>query len=161
MDMVAQLRERSLVRATRGLESRVTRYGHLLAEKLELDARALAVLCVLLLRGAQTVGELKTRTARLADFDTAADIEATLTELTVKDPPLVRALPRRSGQKETRYAHLLGGEPAIDAADVPTVAASSVSDNERLATLEATVAELQHELADVRKQLDEFRKQFE
>lgn len=161
VDAVARLRERALVRATRGSDSRVTRYGHLLSEKLELDRQELALLCVLMLRGPQTAGELKTRTGRLAEFESVATVESVLAGLGSRVPePLTCALPRRPGQKEVRYAQLLSGEVAVDVADAPASKASG-SDQERIVALETAINEVRNELTDVRRQLDEFRKQFE
>jgi hypothetical protein len=146
------LRRRGLLRAMQPAGSRVTKYNHLLADALGLDARGLAVLGVLMLRGAQTPGELHARTARLASFDGIADVEATLDALAAREPePLVARLARRPGQKELRYAHRLG-EAAPDA---PPAASG-----DRVAALERTVADLRAELADLRAELREFRAQF-
>lgn len=155
-----RLRRRSLVRGMQKSDSRVTKYSHLLTETMNLDARELGVMCVLMLRGPQTVGELKGRTTRLASFDSLPDVEATLNALIAREPsPMVARLPRRPGQKEVRYAHLLAGAVTFDTPDV--AAAPETGDNDRIAALETIVEELKKELADVRRQLDEFRKQFE
>jgi uncharacterized protein YceH (UPF0502 family) len=157
---IIRLREKSLVRATKGSDSRVTKYSHLLAERMDLDKPQLALLSLLLLRGAQTLGELKTRAARLVEFQSIADVEQVITGLMTRETPLVVALPRRPNQKETRYAHLLSGEVAADIS--PETAHATVStDRDRIASLEAAVDELRNELGDVRRQLDDFRKQFE
>ncbi|HEU4452155.1 MAG TPA: YceH family protein, partial [Longimicrobium sp.] len=118
------LRRRGLLRQIQPVGSRVTKYEHLLEEELQLGKRELAVLGVLMLRGPQTPGELHSRTARLASFDDLTDLEAVLQSLIAREPqPLVARLPRRQGQKEVRYAHLLSGEPpqsdAPDTADEP------------------------------------------
>jgi uncharacterized protein YceH (UPF0502 family) len=156
---VVTLRRRSLLRAIQPAGSRVTKYHHLLAEALSLDARERAVLGVLMLRGAQTPGELHARTARLAEFADLAAVEATLEALIARAPePLVARLPRRAGQKEVRFAHLLSGEPAPPAAPE---APAPPADDERLAALERTVGELRAELAARRAQFAEFRAQFE
>jgi uncharacterized protein YceH (UPF0502 family) len=108
-----------------------------------------------MLRGAQTPGELHARTARLAPFDGIADVEATLDALVVREPePLVARLARRPGQKELRYAQLLGGAPEA-APEAPPAGGA-----ERVAALERTVADLRAELADLRAELREFRAQF-
>jgi hypothetical protein len=154
-EAVTALRRRGLLRAMQPAGSRVTKYNHLLAEALGLDARELAVLGVLMLRGAQTPGELHARTARLASFDGIADVEAALDALVVREPePLVARLPRRPGQKELRYAQLLGGAREA-AADAPAAGGA-----DRVAALERTVADLRAELADLRAELREFRAQF-
>ena len=160
---INNLRQQSLVRAIQPSDSRVMKYQHLVAEKLGLDAPALAVMCVLMLRGAQTIGEIKTRTSRLAEFASLADVEATLNGLVTQE--IVAELPRRPGQKEVRYAHLLSG-PATVATDaeqretpsVPTTAADAGEG--RVAALEATVDELRRELAELRAQFEDFKRQF-
>ena len=162
---VVALRRRSLLRAIQPIGSRVTKYQHLLTDALQLDARELAVLGVLMLRGPQTTSELHTRTARLADFSDSAMLESTLEGLMSRDPEaLVSRLPRRAGQKEQRFAHLLAGEPQYaespDVAEGGPRAGRSVID-ERVATLERTVEELRAELTALREQFDAFRGQFQ
>lgn len=159
---VRRLRACSLVRGFQGIDSRVTKYEHLMAESLELAASELAVMCVLMLRGPQTVGEIRTRTDRLAHFESLSDVEATLTALIERSSsPLVVRLPRQAGQKEVRYAHLLSGEVTFD--DQPDVIApiASALATDRIAALEETTNELRNDVADLRRQLEEFRKQFE
>ena len=164
---VDSLRRRSLVRAIVRSGGGVTKYAHLMDETLGLVNRQLAVLCVLMLRGPQTAGELRTRTQRLHDFEDVADVEAALEGLASRAPdPLVLKLPRRPGQREERWAHLLAGEAAAHAADAgpreeraPTPSAA-VSDD-RVARLEAELATLRQELAELRDRFAEFRKQFE
>ena len=162
-DAVTALRRRNLLRAIQPMGSRVTKYQHLLADALNLDARELAVLGVLTLRGAQTPGELHTRTARLAEFAGIPAIEATLDALMTREPEaLVARLARRPGQKEVRYAHLMAGEPANDATDAtePARAFPAPAQDDRVATLERTVDELRAELAALRERFEEFRAQF-
>ena len=157
------LRRRSLLRAIQPAGSRVTKHQHLLADALSLDRRELALLAVLMLRGAQTAGELHVRTARLADFPDLAAVEATLDALIVREPePLVARLPRRAGQREVRYAHLLSGEPApVEEAPAAPSPAATVRDDGRVTALEQAVAELRDELAVLRNELAEFRAQFQ
>ena len=155
------LRHRSLVRSVQGSEARVAKYRHLTFEALGVDGRELAVMCVLMLRGPQTVGEIKTRTARLTTFETLADVDGTLSGLISRQPtPLVVRLPRRPGQKEVRYAHLLCGSVEFDRPDaVPEATAATTSapmgdvDRDRLGALEATVDELRQEVVDLRTAL--------
>jgi len=162
---IIALRRGGLLRQIQPVGSRVTKFEHLLAEVLELDPRELAVLGVLMLRGPQTPGELHGRTARLASFADIADLEGVLESLIAREPePLVARLPRRPGQKEVRYAHLLGGEPtqgdAPEMADAPPLPTRRVDvEDDRLAALERTVEALRAEVATVRAELDAFRAQ--
>lgn len=161
------LRRRGLLLAIQPSGSRVTKYMHLLGDALTLDARDLAVLGVLMLRGEQTPGELHARTARLAEFNDLAHLEATIEGLITREPePLVARLARRAGQKEVRYAQLLSGMPAAADDHSPATAAGTVGggagDREsRVDVLERTVAELRNELAALRAQFDDFRAQFQ
>jgi uncharacterized protein YceH (UPF0502 family) len=160
---INNLRQQSLVRAIQRSDSRVMKYQHLLTETMSLEGAPLAVMCVLMLRGAQTPGEIRGRTGRLFEFGSVADVDATLSELVARG--LVVELPRRSGQKEARYAHLLSG--AVDTApasaervepSAPTPQTATGTD--RLATLETAVDELHRELAELRARFEEFQRQF-
>ena len=157
---VESLRRRSLVRAIQQSGSRVTKYRHLVNETMGVISRQAAVLGVLMLRGPQTLAELRTRTDRLVGFESLDEVETTLNQLISREPkPLVVLLPRRPGQKELRYAHLLAGEVSFDTPDAMPVRREASPD--RIAVLEASIEELRKEVADLRTQLDEFRKQFE
>jgi uncharacterized protein len=164
---VHALRGRSLVRPIVHSGGRVTKYEQRMDQALGLVKRQLAVLCVLMLRGPQTAGELRTRTQRIHDFADSADVESTIDGLIDHDPPLVVRLPRRPGQKELRYAHLLAGEPspdvdeAHDAADAGRETASAGRTVDRVAALEDAVAALRDEVAALRDELAMFRRQFE
>ena len=161
------LRRRGLLRQIQPVGSRVTKFEHLLGEEMRLGRRELAVLGVLMLRGPQTPGELYARTARLEPFADLADLEGVLESLIAREPePLVARLPRRPGQKEVRYAHLLGGEPpqadagaAAEERAVPIQSADAEDD--RVAALERTVEALRAEVAAMRAELDAFRAQFQ
>ena len=159
---VNNLRQQSLVRAVQHSGSRVMKFQHLMAERLNLDTTSLGVLCVLMLRGPQTAGEIRARTNRLADFTSVSDVETTLGELKRKE--LVVELARRPGQKEERYAHLLSGPIAADTReDVAPVGTPVRADRgeERIAVLETTVAELRAELTELRAQFEALKRQFE
>ena len=161
---VVSLRRRNLLRAIQPAGSRVTKYQHLLAEALDLDARDIGVLGVLMLRGAQTVGELHTRTARLAEFADSAAVEGTLDGLIARQPQaLVTRLPRRPGQKEVRFAHLLGGDvAALEEAAAPRAPAPNAEhEQDRVSALGRTVEELRAEVAALRAQFVAFREQFQ
>jgi len=161
---IQNLRRASLVRSIQRIDSRVTKHEHIATETLDLSSNELGLMCVLMLRGPNTIGELRTRTERLSKFESLADVETTLNGLIVRErDPLVGRLPRRAGQKEARFAHLLSGAVAADDAD-DHVAAAPVTrqpSDDRIAALEQVVAELQGEIADMRQQLQDFRKQFE
>lgn len=161
---VNNLRQQSLVRAVQTSGSRVMKFRHLVDEKLSLDRPALAVMCVLMLRGPQTVAEIRGRATRLAEVASVADAETALTRLVERG--LVMPLPTRPGQREARYAQLLSGPPATEeretAADRveagPPVEAPP--DTDRVAALQATVERLEHELAELRTRFEEFARQF-
>jgi uncharacterized protein YceH (UPF0502 family) len=155
---VEELRKRSLVRAVQRSDSRTTRYRHLMTEGMGLDAGELAVMCVLMLRGAQTPGELNSRTARLHQFVDLPTLERTLELLTLRNPPIVARLARRLGQKEVRYAHLLSGEPPAEQAEAVTLADMPPS---RIELLEQSVDALRAEISELRGKFEEFRKEFQ
>ena len=147
-----------------GADSRVTKYEHRLQEVFNFDRREIAILCVLLLRGPQTPGELRGRTERMYRFEELEDVVATLERLGQREPALVAVLPRQPGTKESRYMHLLSGamESAGTAASVVQSSASVGSGSaDRIGRLEDEVLALRKELTDVQRQLEEFRKQFE
>ena len=160
-DAVESMRRRSLVRAVQQSGSRVTKYRHLASETLGTIARQTAMLGVLMLRGPQTLAELRTRVSRLVPVESVEEIETTLEQLITREPAaLVVRLPRRPGQKEVRYAHLLSGEVTFDAPD-PEDAPRPLASADRIGALEEALGELRNEVADLRTQLAEFRKQFE
>jgi uncharacterized protein len=160
------LQEKRLAGPASGADSRVTKFEHRLQEVFNFDRREIAVVCVLFLRGPQTPGELRSRTDRMYHFEALDDVVSTLDRLAQREPPLARVLPRQPGTKESRYTHLLSGEPAMadltDVARAPSPAsAGSNPATDRLTTLEEEVARLRQELSEVQQQLAAFRKQFE
>jgi len=140
-----ELEDLDLVREEWG--ARVPKYQHLANKALTLYSQGIALICVLMLRGPQTLGELKTHSHRLFDFGDLDDVQFALRHLVEREPPLVTALPRQAGQKEGRFAHLLSGEPDIPEPTRPVAAASSSSG------MEARVAELETQLEDLQKRL--------
>lgn len=148
------LEEQRLAGPARGAEGRVTKYEHWMQEVFNFTRSEVAVMCVLLLRGPQTPGELRGRTERMYSFSELNDVIAVLQRLSQREPALVAILPRQPGTKEARYAHLLSGEVemAVSAAPVAAAEAESVSE-ERIAKLEAEVSELQREVSDLKEQL--------
>lgn len=160
------LRVKRLGSVYHGSESRVARYKHTLNEAILLTPAETALLCVLMLRGPQTVGELRTRSERLFTFDSLPEVEETLQALAARAAdPLVVKLPRQPGTKESRYTHLLSGavETAV-AREVPaaaTLAPAAPSTDARMAQLEGELAAVRRELATLQEQFAQFRKQFE
>jgi uncharacterized protein len=155
------LNRQGLAGPARGADSRVTKYEHRLQEAFNFERRETAVLCVLLLRGPQTPGELRGRTERMYRFNDLDEVQTALRRLTEREPPLVKALPRQPGTKELRYAHLLCGDVESWEPPAEPHAPGASADAERMARLEAEVASLQVEVAELQRQLADFRKQFE
>ena len=142
---IRELEAMDLVREEWG--ARVPKYEHLANRALKLHSQGIALMCTLMLRGPQTLGELRTHSHRLFEFDDLDDVQFALSHLIEREPPLATPLPRQPGQKEGRYAHLLSGEPDIPAAPVAKVTSPVSSDLEaRVAELEAQVGELQKRL---------------
>jgi uncharacterized protein YceH (UPF0502 family) len=160
-DAIDSLRRKNLVYVFYGSESRVPKYKHMMREVFELSGPELAAMCVLMLRGPQTVGEVRGRTGRLHEFADLAEVEATLDGLARRDEPLVAKLPRRAGQKDARYAHLLAGAPPAEEMSAEAATPARETAGERVARLEAEVTSLRSEVAELRRQFDEFRRQFE
>jgi uncharacterized protein len=164
-EAVDSLRLRNMVYIFYGAESRVPKYKHMMREVFTLSPPELAALCVLMLRGPQTVGEVRGRTGRMYEFADLREAEAALEGLAQRDEPLVTKLPRQAGRKEARYAHLLSGQPAVE--EEPEGQAASAApraragESERVARLEAEVERLSNELAEMRRLFEEFRKQFD
>jgi uncharacterized protein len=165
-DALYALQEKRLASPASGADSRVPKFEHRLQEVFNFDRREVAVVCVLLLRGAQTPGELRSRTDRMYHFEALDDVISTLARLAQREPPLVCVLPRQLGTKESRYMHLFSGEPPADMARtlMPSSALSLQVDSpntDRLTHLEEEVSSLRRELADVQQQLAAFRRPFE
>ncbi len=158
---LGDLRTKGLATRISGHDMRVPKHAHRFAEVINLGRRESAVLCVLMLRGPQTAGELRSRTERLYAFDDLEAVDACLTRLMEWQPDaLVTRLPRQTGYKEVRYAHLLSGEPAV-AAPPPAAAAPRESRDDAVARLQATVDTLAAQVADLQRQFGEFKRQFE
>ena len=158
------LQEKRLAGPASGADSRVPKYEHRLQEVFNFDRREIAILCVLLLRGSQTPGELRGRAERMYRFETLEDVHGALDRLGQRQPPLVAVLPRQPGTKESRYMHLFSGGavPAeIAQAGENLSRVENPSREDRLTILESEVAELRQEIAGMQEQLAAFRKQFE
>lgn len=175
-DPVMALTEEDVVRALDSLRfkqlvvlsadgGRVQKYRHLLAEKLGLVPAEQAIICELLVRGPQTVGELRTRGERMHPFGDLAAVEEVLQELMVREMTLITLMPRQPGRKEGRYAQLFSGMPDMSVEEhgaTPEAARVRVmAENERMAKLEEELAALRGEVAGLQLQIAEFKAQFE
>jgi uncharacterized protein len=163
---LATLQEKRMAGPASGADSRVAKFEHRLQEVFNFDRREIAVVCVLLLRGPQTPGELRGRTDRMYHFETLDDVVSTLDRLAQREPTLACVLPRQPGTKESRYMHLFSGEPTelVARAATPADEASGARDysgNDRVSLLESEVSQLRQEIAEIREQLAQFRQQFE
>ena len=156
------LSEKRLAGMASGADGRVTKYEHRLQEAYNFTRPETAILCVLLLRGPQTPGELRGRTERMHRFEDLDEVLSGLQQLMRREPPLAKALGRRPGTKEIRYAHLLSGDVEAWEPSAETHAVTQDSaDGDRIGQLEAQVATLQAEVAELKQQMAEFKKQFE
>ena len=157
------LQEQRMAGPARGADSRVTKYEQRLQEVFNFTRPEIAVLCVLLLRGPQTPGELRGRAERMHRFEALEDVQSARQRLMEREPPLAKVLPRQPGTKESRYAHLFGGD--VVELEKPGQAGAAAErnpvDTERVARLEEEMADLRREVAGVKDQLERFRKQFE
>lgn len=171
---LTSLQEKRMAGPAGGADSRVTKYEHRLQEVFNFDRREIAIVCVLLLRGPQTPGELRGRTERMYHFDALEDVVSTLDRLAQREPPLVCILARQPGTKEYRYMHLFSGEPlepTVSRAAMERESSASATTEaspyaapppaQRLAVLEEEVSRLRADLTEVQQQLATFRKQFE
>lgn len=157
------LREKNLAYVFHGSTSRVPKFKHVAPEILQLNPAELAVMCVLMLSGPQTLGEIRTRGSRLHDFSGLEEVDETLRGLAARETePLVMKLPRQSGQKDARYVHLLSGEPDLSHLEATTTEQSTRrADSERAPQLEEQVQLLKQQVEELARQFAEFRKQFE
>jgi len=150
------LQAKGLAGPASGADSRVTKYEHRIQEVFNFTRAETAIIDVLLLRGPQTPGELRGRSERMYRFEELSDVQATLQRLIERDPPLVTILPRQPGTKESRYAHLLGGD--VEGGGGPAESSAPVArggiDDDRMARLESEVAELKKEIAELKTQVE-------
>ena len=159
-----RLREQRLATCYHGAENRIARYKHTLTDAILLTPAEVALLCVLMLRGPQTIGELRSRTERLFKFDTLSEVEEALNALATRTPDsLVAKLPRQPGTKESRYTHLLSGpvESAALENSVPLKDGTAPAVADRVAQLETEIAALRREVAELQAQFAQFKRQFE
>ena len=156
------LESQSLVRSI--AESRATKFEHRLQEAFNFYRPEVAIVCELLLRGPQTPGELRTRASRMHPFEDLESVHSALQRLSKREPPLLMVLPRQSGMKEARYAHLMGDRHLPEARQElshPTGAKDESEKQDDIASLAQELHQLRAEVADLRAELTTFRKQFE
>ncbi len=156
---IESLRDKNIVYIYYGSNSRVPKYKHILPDVLELEPSETAVLAVLMLRGPQTIGEIRGRTGRMYDFKDLGDVNETLESLATREEPLVVKLPRAPGQSESRFAQLLCGE--VTSYTPPERVARAGANDERMEKLEQEVESLRTELNEFKATFEEFRKQFD
>ena len=155
------LRDKNLVYTFHGSTSRVVKYKHMLPNVYELDPAETAVMDVLMLRGPQTVGEIRGRTDRLFDFSGLPEMQETLDGLARREEPLVMRLERQVGQKDARYAHLLSGEIDVASLPVSRERATGSGQDGRIEQLESELESIKTEIAQLKEELARFRQQFE
>ena len=164
-EALSSLQEKRLAGPAGGADSRVTKYEHRLQEAFNFDRREIALICVLLLRGPQTPGELRGRAERMYRFETLDDVQSALQRLMERQPPLVAVLSRQPGTKESRYTHLFSGEYTPQPATTPTRSTSELSGTDddyeqRIANLETAMASLKSEVEELRRLFSDFTGQF-
>ena len=161
-DALSSLQEKRLAGPVNSADSRVTKYEHRMQEVFNFSRGENAALCVLLLRGPQTPGELRGRTERMHRFNDLDEVQFALQRLMQREPPLAKVLPRQPGTKESRYVHLLSGDVEGAAAPLSTHAASGGDASlDRIEELEENVILLRREIENLKQQFATFRKQFE
>ena len=159
-----KLQEKGLARKTLIAGSRVTKYLHTILDGFDLSRQEIAIICELMLRGPQTMGELRTHAERMSPFEGLEEVEKKLQALMDYDPALVIKLPREAGRKECRHMHLFSGIPSRDLSEISTIstelAAPQLTVQERLSRLEEENSKLRGELEELKQAFAEFRSQF-
>jgi uncharacterized protein len=158
---VDSLREKNLVYLYYGSTSRAVKYKHMLPGVYHIEPPEVAVMAVLMLRGPQTLGEIRERTGRLFEFSGIGEVNETFDGLIARDEPLIVKLERQPGQKEARYAHLLSGEVSADIVVQREKASPAASSDSRFEELRTEIAEMRNELNAFKEMFEEFRKQFD
>jgi len=154
------LRGKGLATRVTGSDIRVAKYRQAFTEKLNLTSEETAITCVLMLRGAQTTGEIKGRTGRMFEFESLATVEEILKSLAERENPLVIKLPRQTGMKESRYAHLLSGKPEIENKEAQKVIEAEADQN-KIEVIQIELELVKAKLEDLQSQFDKFKKQFD
>lgn len=158
-ETLEKLRGKGLARRVTGNDIRVAKYRQTFTESLNLSPDETAVICTLLLRGAQTPGEIKGRSGRMFDFESLTQIDEVLQKLIQKENPMVIKLPRQSGMKESRFTHLFSGVPIISETDEIEILGQTGVDN-RIEKLEKEVDYLHSELNNLKLDFEKFKNQF-
>ena len=151
---INSLKKRGLVSTATGGSSRAIKYKHNFAIVFPVLPSEVAIICLLMLRGPQTPGELNTNSGRLYEFESIEEVVEVLDKLSADEPPYLMQLPKRPGQKEVRYAHLLAGTPDVDAEDIMDEAQTS-----NVSGMESRVAKLEQELAELKQAFDNLMKE--
>ncbi len=160
-DVLQRLMQRKFVNGITQAGARVTKYEHRMRIKWSLEQDKLAVLSILMLRGLQTAGEIRTRSGRLHEFKSVGEVEGCLQFLIDKYPPIVAKLPLAPGTKEPRYGQLLGGEAALAQQESAFGSVSAPAQGSRVGQLEQEIASLRSEVEELKQQFEQFKKQFE
>ena len=160
-EVLDRLQQRRLVAEVSQAGARVRKYEHRMRPKWSLEQDKLSVLVLLMLRGAQTAGEIRSRSGRLHDFQSVAEVEGCLQFLMDKYPPLVARLARAPGTKEARYMHLFAGAEALERQEMLGAEPAASGGTGRIEQLEQEVARLRDAVAELSQQLAQFKKQFE
>ena len=157
------LREKNLAYVFHGSEARAPKYGHLFPKAFDLSEAETPLMCVLILRGPQTSGELRSRTQHLRSFESLAEVETLLQGLSLREKPLIVKLPRQPGSRESRFAHLLGDPVELEQREVPPHQAHSIhqaqDEDDKIAKLEEEIASLRRELSEMNQQFAEFKRE--
>ncbi|MCF6268347.1 MAG: DUF480 domain-containing protein [Melioribacteraceae bacterium] len=157
-DIISELREKQLTGIVTSSDFRVPKYTQLFGRHYNLSIQEVAVLCVLFLRGAQTVGEIRSRTSRIYNFNNLSEVHETFDKLMNReDAPFIIKLPKNSG-REHRYTHLFCGEPEITVQDEPIKKESLET---KVNQLEDEVQKLKDEIATIKNEFNQFRKELE
>jgi uncharacterized protein YceH (UPF0502 family) len=155
------LKESKMVRQSN--ISRVPKFEQIFSNELKLLPREKAIICILMLRGPQTPGEIRNRTERLYSFSSLDEVQETLS--TLEDTGLISKLPRQPGRKESRYSHLLSGKPEASLVDFPSHHETETvivrKENDRSVELQEQIDSLRHELLDLKREFEKFKSQFE
>jgi uncharacterized protein YceH (UPF0502 family) len=155
-----KLRDNSLATRVTGSDIRAPKYKQCFTQKLNLQSDETAVICELMLRGPQTPGELKSRASRMFNFESLSLVDDVLQRLMNREPAMVTKLPRQAGMKESRYAHLLSGEPVLISSEIPENEVAGKEDD-RFTKLEEEILTLRNDFEELKKQFENFRSQLE